>query len=596
MRKFLTIALAVVAVFTACKKADFDNTVTGEAVGALTLLSPGADSIVLNPATPDAPITFKWTPAAPGVEATVKYRVIAKRRTAPSFDAEHRVFELPSDNNGLATQLTITYKQLDDVLKASLIGAAAQRAELAWTVEAYNEKNGSTLANSSNLLILKRSTNGSTPFSILGPATSTAPITINPNSTSDYLKFNWTRSVPAPVSPAVRYVVNVYKDDEAGTPLFKIESDNGGADSLVTISHKALSDSLIKYGYTEMATAAGLKWNVTATSGSWVINSDYTNQLYILREVKMFIVGSATPIDWDIAKALRMIEDRRNPGTFYMYVYLNTGDLKFVNAQQWPPAPGVMDYGQKKSAPAGELTEQDEDNIVISTAGVYRVTVDTRNMKYYLQSATSNGIGGMGMIGGFQGWSQPAEKMDYVSVNRFNYLTDMTSGDGFKFHDGNDWDNSSPDKNRWFGLSGTTFGEDPGNYNDIKYTGPTGLARVIWDATDPTNMRYTVIPGKLYAIGGDANLGSWNNAAGNTSMPEFTYLDNGKWQATITVSGPSEFKLVVQQGNWDIMWGKGATDGTMQNRYYDADPAPFQFSAAGTYTVVVDEYAGTISW
>lgn len=610
MRKFLTIALVVVAVFTACKKADFDKTVTGEAVGPLTLLSPGNDSVALNPATPNQTIIFKWTAAAPGVNSAVKYRVITKRREAASFEPANRVFEVASDNSGAATQLTVTYKQLDDLLKASSIGTAA-RAELAWTVEAYNEKDGSNMATSSNVLILKRSTNGATPFSILGPATSTSPFAITPASTTNIFKFNWTKAIPATGSPAVRYVVNIYKEDNPSKPLFTIVSDNSGADSLVTITHKALSDSLTKYGYTNNSEVAKLQWNVTATSGTWIQTSDFTNQLYLVREVKVYIVGGATPIGWTPTSALRLREDASKPGVFYIYTELKTGNsgFKFLSMQADWNAPGQTEMAEVNGADGsgntptnntGELRIGGGSNIAVPATGngIYRITVDLNNKKYYIQTATTNGIGGMGMIGDFQtpGWSQPAVKMDYVTVNRFNYLTNMTSGNGFKFHDGNEWDNSAPNKSRWFGVNGTALGEDGVGNGNITYNGPTGLVRTIWDATDPTNLRYSVIPGKLYAIGADANLGAWDNSAGNASMPEFTYLGDGKWRATIAVSGASQFKLVMQKGNWDMQWGKGTDPGTMKNRYYDSDPPPFEFTAAGTYTVQVDEYAGTISW
>jgi len=605
MRKILFSLFIVGLLFAACKKTDFDDTVTGEAVGTFMLTSPGTDSITLNPATPDQTVTFKWTAATPGVNTPVKYRLITALRSAGNFETANRVFVVPSDNNGNATTVTLTYKQLEDLLKASPV-SSAQRVELVWTVEAYNEKEGSTLAGSSNALILKRSGHGATPFQIFAPSNSLTPVAIDPGSTTSNITFNWTRSYPAQGSPAVRYQLLFAERKEDGNgnelpvnwdmPLFRVSSNNSGADTFVNVSYKALNDSLAKYGFTNPSVPANLKWTVVATSGTWSQISDFSNSLSIVREVKMYIVGSATPGDWDISKSIQMIEDKRHPGTFYLYVFLNAGEMKFVNGQQWPPAAGAVDYGQRKSAAVGELAEQDEDNISISTAGVYRVTVDVTNMKYYLQNATSNGIGGMGMIGGFQGWSHPAVKMDYVTVNRFNYLTNMSNNDEFKFHDGNDWNNSAPNLHRWFGLDNGKLGEDPGHFNSIKYTGPDGLVRAIWDGTDINNLRYTLIPGKLYAIGGDAGLGDWNNSAGNASMPEFTYLGNGKWSAVITVSSGAPFKLVMEKGNWDLQWGAGSTAGTMVMRYFDADPPTFNFPAAGTYTVIVDEYAGTISW
>ncbi|HYH16756.1 MAG TPA: SusE domain-containing protein [Flavisolibacter sp.] len=606
--RILLICFAFSLVLAACKKTDFlKNEPTGESIKEFSLLAPAANTTVaINPATPNEKLVISWAPTASAVNLPVVYKWVAIRKSAANFDAANRVFEVPSDNSGKATTLTITYKQLDDLLKATGF-ATAPLADLVWAIEADNGTT-KTLSPDSRSITIRRSANGTSPFTVLGPVNSTNNITISPNSTSDNLKFNWTKSIPAASSPAVKYVVNVYKDDASTTPLFTMVSDNAGADSLKTISHKAFSDSLTKYGFTNNAEAAKLRWNVTATSGTWVQTSDFSNQLYVIREVKVYIVGGATPIGWDPTKALRLREDASKPGVFYIYTELKTGGngFKFLSMQADWSAPGQTEMGEDNGADGsgnnaanntGSLRLRGANIAVPATGdGIYRVTVDLNNNKYYIQTATANGIGGMGLIGDFQSWAQPAVKMDYVTVNRFNYLTNMSSGNGFKFHDGNDWDNGAANKSRWFGLNGTTLAEQGVGNDNVTYTGATGLVRTIWDATDPVNLRYSVIPGKLYAIGGDAGLGSWNNSVGNTAMPEFTYLGNGKWKADITVSGPSQFKLVMQQGNWDMLWGKGAAAGTMANRYYDADKDPFEFTAAGTYTVLVDEYAGTISW
>jgi hypothetical protein len=595
-------------VIAGCKKIEFEETPTGEALGSFALVGPGNNlSVNLNSATPNAQVVIEWTAAPKGVNTAPKYKWIASQSTG---SLSQPLIEIASDNNGQDTKLTLTHKQIDDALAAKNI-AAGQTANLIWSVVADN---GSTQvrANQTNNISIRRFGNGTTPFTLLGPSNSTTPVTVSPGSTTDSVRFNWTRSMPATGSPAVRYSVSFYKDDNSTTPVFVLPSNRAGVDTVLSISYKDFSDTLTKYGFTNMAQVANLRWNVMASSGTWNESSSFSNQFYVVREVKLFMVGGATPIGWTPTNALQLREDKTKPGVFYIYTELKTGNngFKFLSMRADWNASGQTQFGENNSAETsgnvpsnntGVLRAGGENIAVPSGNGIYRVTVDLNQNRYYVQTATSNGIGGMGMIGSFMTpqWTQPAVKMDYVSVNRFNYLVNMNNGDGFKFHDGNDWDNSGANKHRWFGLNGTTLGEDPGNFSDIKYNGPTGLARVIWDGTDVNNMRYTVIPGRLYAIGGDAGLGNWNNSAGNASMPEFTYLGNGRWSATITVSSGAPFKLVMEKGNWDLQWGAGNTAGTMGTmvmRYYDADPPTFNFPSAGTYTVMVDEYAGTISW
>ncbi|WP_315819637.1 SusF/SusE family outer membrane protein [Paraflavitalea speifideaquila] len=122
-----------------------------------------------------------------------------------------------------------------------------------------------------------------------------------------------------------------------------------------------------------------LLWTVAAVSGTWTQYADYVNQVVILREIKVFVVGSATPAGWTIENASRLIPDPRFPGTFFTYITLSAGEFKFVNGQQWPPAPGIIDWGQDPAGAAGTITDNNENNIPVATAGIYRVTFDYAN-------------------------------------------------------------------------------------------------------------------------------------------------------------------------------------------------------------------------
>ena len=494
MRKILIIVLAVTFIFTACKKTDFDTTVTGEAVGNLALLSPGNDSVTLNPATPNSTVTFRWTPAKPGVNTPVQYRVIFANRTAADFEAANRLFVTPSDNNGAASTLTLTYKQIDDLIKASTLGNAT-RADLKWTVEAYNDKEGSTLATASNMIVFKRSTNGATPFSILGPVTSTSSVTINPSSTADSLRFNWTRSIPATGSPAVTYRVNIYRDNSSSTPLFTMASNRSGVDTLKSISYKDFSDSLTKFGFTNISTIANLRWNVTATSGTWTENTDFTNQLYISRERNLFIVGGATPIGWSPTDALQFIEDAGRPGVYYMYTFLRGGNngFKLLSMKADWSASGQKVMGERNEADGSgnnatnntgnlSLTDDGRNIAVPGPDGVYRITVDLNTNTYIVQSQH----GRMGIVGGgtMADWNPgavfPSQQMGWAETNLFVGITQVTSNGEFKMLDHNDWPNGNLNYTRDYEDGGNGKLSENGGPN-FRWTEATGPVRVIWD-------------------------------------------------------------------------------------------------------------------
>jgi len=431
MRKLFFSIFIIGLAFTACKKADFDNAVTGEAVGALTLLSPDADSVILNPATPTQTITFAWSPASPGVNSTVKYRLIAKRREAANFDPENRVFELSSDNDGLSNQLTTTYKQLDDVLKANGF-ANAQRVELAWTVEAYNDKSGSTLASSSNVFIVKRSPNGdgAKPFSILGPSNLSTLVILNPDNTADSLKFNWTKSSPAVASTGIVYTVRFYDGDVTDAPVFTMQANSNGIDTFRAISHKDMVDTLIKYGLPKMAE---LKWNVAATSGTFTQVSDYTNDVAISRLTPysypkaLNVAGNFQ--GWSPSTAPQLVSIPDN-GEFEGFIFFNDDAplFKLVKGNDW----SAGDYG----SPGAPTLTNGGDNITLPSKGHYRLHVNTNDMTWGYTQINSWGVIGSATPGG---WDNDTDMTYNPATGAWEVTLNLVPG-ALKFRANDSWD------------------------------------------------------------------------------------------------------------------------------------------------------------
>lgn len=601
MKKFLPVLIVMLSVIliSSCKKLDFDYEATGEGIGAFTLNGPADNAeLMLNSATPQAPIVFKWNVATPGLQSAVTYTWMLDRKTG---DFSNPIWKLSSDNNGTGLQLTLTHKSMDSLLNIAGVAASA-RDEFKWMVVASNSTNNVN-ARTAFKLNITRFGIGITPFTIFGPLSSTSVINTNPGSVTDFFNFRWQKAFAVPAINPIRYkVVFVQKKYDANNvalapnfsqPLFSIASNNNGVDTFANVSYKQMSDSLNAHGLNNLSVISQLQWTVVATAGSFSAPANYFNDIYIAREVKVYIVGSATPGGWDIAKSTRMIEDPRFPGTYFSYIFLTGGnELKFVNGQVWPPSPGAVDWGQDPTLPAGNITENNETNISVAASGVYRVTFDLANNKYYLQTAVANGIGGMGMIGQFQGWSQPATKMHYLGVNKFIFLTNMNTNDEFKFHDGNDWNNGANNLHRWFAVNNNSGGKmviDPGSgFDNFKWTGASGRMRSIWDGSNTTDLQYSLTPAsEMRVVGNGMNIPGVNDWDPSTS-PQMTYSGNGLWTATLALK-PGEIKFL--SGNaWGAFDYEYAGPGKIQ---WNGGPNFTTPVTAGTYTITLNEHTGS---
>ncbi|WP_113653952.1 SusF/SusE family outer membrane protein [Pedobacter namyangjuensis] len=584
--KILYILLAVVAIAIGCKKTDFSNESNGEALGGFAITAPSNNAmIVLNSATPNNKLTFTWSAAKPGVSTAPTYKFVAALKTG-SIDAP--IIELASDANGTSTTLTLTHKQLDDALKAKSI-ADGIKTDLIWAVKATNGDVTITTSPALNIAITRMG-DGVSNFLLYGPVSSSTPVVINPNSTTDFLNFKWQKSFAGVAANATKYVIKfVAKGGDFSSPLFTYTSANSGLDSALAIGYKNISDKLTAAGFTDQATPVALQWTVEATSGNFKKTADYVNDLVITREVKMFLVGGDTPAGWTAESALQMIPDASNPGTFYIYVKLTAGSggFKFLNQQQWPGGSlNAADWGMKPGSPGDAVVDGESNIETYGASGVYRITFDQKNLKYYVQADH----GRMGAVGGATaaGWDPPtifpSQALGFVNTNKFLGLVSLTSGQEWKLIDGNAWGNGSISGSRDYGKGATAGSMLEANESNFAHTGTTGLKRIIWDGTDIKNLKYSVTDGSVFLVG-NATAGGWDNSASNNALPAMTYEGNGKWTVTANLT-VGEFKFIVTKGSWDFDYGGSA--GKISN-----GGANLAITTAGNYTVKIDEYNQT---
>jgi len=586
--RILYTLLAVVAIALGCKKSEFDDVAKGEALGTFTVSAPVNNTmLVLNSATPNNKVAFTWTAATPGVATKPTYKFIAALKTG---SLESPILEFPSDNNGASTTLTLTQKQLDDALKGKAI-ADGTKVDLIWAIQATNgDVKVSTSATPLNIAITRMG-DGVSNFLLYGPVSSGTALVLNPNSTTDFLNFKWQKSFPGIAASTVKYQIKfVTKGGNFTTPLFTYTSNNTGLDSALAISYKDLSDKMTAAGLTDQATPTALQWTVEATSGNFKKTSDYVNDLVITREVKVFLVGGDTPVGWSDVNALPMIADAANPGTFFIYVKLTpgSGGFKFLNQQQWPGGSlNSADWGMKPGTPGDALVEGETEITNYGPSGVYRVTFDQKNLKYYVQAEN----GRMGAVGAatIAGWnpgaSFPSQELHFMATNKFMGFVTLTAGQEWKFIDFNNWGNGSISGARDYGMGAAADGKmlEAGETN-IMATGTTGLKRITWDGTDIKNLKYAVSDGSIFLVG-NATAGGWDNSTGNAALPIMLYTGNGKWTVTANLT-PGEFKFIITKGNWDLNYG--GKDGVISEGGDN-----IAVTAAGSYTIVLDEYNRT---
>jgi hypothetical protein len=433
---------------------------------------------------------------------------------------------------------------------------------------------------------------GLSNFLLYAPVSSTAPIDINPNSTTDLLTFKWQASLPGKTGSSVSYKIKfIQAGGNFNTPLFEFASNNSGANNLFTISYKDMDIALTNAGLADQAATANLQWSVEATSGTFKKFSDYTNDLAIKRETKMFLVGGDTPAGWAPEKALPMIADLSNPGTFYIYVQLNAGNggFKFLNQQQWPGGSlNSSDWAMKPGSPGDAVVDNEVNIENYGGSGIYRVTFDQKNLKYYVQAGRMGAVGAATVANWDPSNVFPSQALTLINTNKFMGFINLTAGNEWKLIDGNAWGNGGGpvSQNRDYGK-GTTAGVLL-ETNEANFTvpGATGNYRIIWDGTDVKNLKYSISTATVYLIGA-ATAGGWDNA--NAALPAMAYQGNGVWKVTANLT-PGEFKFLLQKGTWDYEYGMGATPGTILEKGNNNN---LSVSVAGNYTVTLDEFNRT---
>jgi hypothetical protein len=381
------------------------------------------------------------------------------------------------------------------------------------------------------------------------------------------------------------------------TPLITITPGNNGTDTFATITYQAINDSLNAKGLTNLSAASNLKWTVVAMSGTWSQSADYINDIVILREVRLYMPGSfqtatGNGTNWTPANAPELIPDKRAGLTnnlYYIYIYLpaNT-EFKITQGRSWD-----VNYG----GTGGDLSTTGA-NLMVSAAGVYRISVNRTTMKYNIME------GRMGFVGGATqaGWNPPNvfpdHALGYVEKNLFLGVHTFTA-DEWKLIDNNQWNNGSNavDETRSYGTSGASGTELEINGGNFRTTAP-GNYRVIWDGRNVNNVKYEISPATEMRVVGNGMQGvaEWTPSA----SPQMTYISPGKWQITLNLLANKEIKFLAGNDwgafDYEDSGDNGSSGNTTRRKITWSGNDNFRTpSAGGMYTITLDEHAQTVT-
>ncbi len=163
------------------------------------------------------------------------------------------------------------------------------------------------------------------------------------------------------------------------------------ADSLVSVSGNGVYTGIIKFDGQNFKITPAKKWDIaygttgggklstsggdisSVSAGLKLLTVDLNANVYTLDNAKVWaIIGNATPGDWSADTDMKFINDGN--GVWKLTTNLTVGEMKFRQDHDW----GVNLGGSGGNLSAGG------DNIAVTAAGNYTITLNTTTNKYTL--------------------------------------------------------------------------------------------------------------------------------------------------------------------------------------------------------------------
>jgi len=583
--KHLFVLLAGITVFsTACEKIEdlpyYDK-------GAAVTLSASKTAVSPTPADSVAEvISFSWTSPNYATD-TSNYKFLLEIDSTGRNFARKYVKEIKGRRTA-----SFNGREINSILLNYGFALGSPKDMDIRVISSYSNNNEQYISN-----VIKVSF---TPFNDPSKLTATATSVVCALATASQnsLTFSW--------SPAfVGYT---------GTVNYAIQYDSAGKNFAnfkeIAVGNSLLSKAMTQGEMNETALNSGvpggntgkIDYRVKATTAQGAISYSNTFSVTIQSYVpilRFYIPGSYQAAtgngnDWDPASAPEMIRDLRSAvfnQMYYAYIYLPANaEFKFTQGRAWD-----INYG----GTGGDLS-QNGANLKVTTAGVYRISINRATLKYDIRN------GRMGFVGGATGagWNPPnvfpAYEMGAPSNNLFVGVTDFTT-DGWKLIDDSVWNNGSNAVNetRSYGSAGGSGSTMVVNGDNFPNISTAGRYRVIWDGRNPNNIKYEISPAtEMRLVGNGIDQAGVNDWDPPTS-PQMTYAGNGVWTITINLKANRDIKFLAGNawGAFDYEDNSGGSNavGTARKIKWEGGDNFKTPAAAGSYTITLNEKTQTVT-
>jgi hypothetical protein len=274
---------------------------------------------------------------------------------------------------------------------------------------------------------------------------------------------------------------------------------------------------------------------------------------------------------------------------YYIYIWLPANaEFKVTQGRS-----GDVNYGG-----SGGTLAQNGANFKVSSAGVYRITINIKTLLYDISPGRMGFVGGATGAGWDPGSVFPNYALGAPATNLFVGITNFTA-DGWKLIDNDHWNDGSNHvaETRSYGSNGGPGSAVESNGPNFPNITTAGRYRVIWDGRDVDNTIYQLSPATEMRLVGDGIQGvpDWNPGA----SPQMTYSGNGVWTITIALKADKDIKFLAGNDwgafDYEDNSGQSQATGTPKKIKWEGGNNFKTPTAAGTYTVTLNENTQTVT-
>jgi starch-binding outer membrane protein SusE/F len=291
----------------------------------------------------------------------------------------------------------------------------------------------------------------------------------------------------------------------------------------------------INWGNTDFPTGIGEDGgpNIPVFAGDYSITFNSGTGAYSFEvSSPIGIIGDATPGGW--SDDTNMYKDTLANG-YFVILDLTEGEAKFRKDDAWDINWGSADF------PTGTGT-QDGDNIIVTPAGKYLITLDTMSGAYNFEPVIefdSISIIGDATAGGWDTDTDLTQDSGDPDIWRAN----VTLVDGeLKFRANHDWAIAWGGTDFPIGVGDLAGGNIPATAGDYQVTFNTATAEYSFLIIENYN---------TIGIIGDATPGGWDNDTDLERDPN----DSAVWKLRLILTdGEAKFRA---ENDWAVNWGAG---------------------------------------